>query len=336
MPKFEAASARRTGAASRVLRFEVREIDDAEPGQYGNQNRWSFHVSAPETPDESIRGSDGERVPLLPMGVDQDDPESRSRPWVEALYGRPLVNGERPQEALLIGRRMRALVVHVTDGNGKTRARISGEVAPKPFPRRGESSVDPVPEPAAPEPVDAVRRHVVARSSATTKRNSLAPGPSKRPTSGSGSSGAHTSQLTLSMRVRRHPQTWSAPASCLRTVTMTSLNRYYEPRRMPSSRPPVGGRSFRLCWPTDDGCCGCGQGHEKRDVGKAPIGRLVPNGVKRRDDRPRDDPVLVESSARTPTSASTWCAPASSWWTRTMRRPWPRRRRWGSRPPSHG
>ena len=39
-----------------------------------------------------------------------------------------------------------------------------------------------------------------------------------------------------------------------------------------------------LCWPVfgPDGQarCGCGQGHQGRDVGKAPIGRLAPNGFK--------------------------------------------------------
>jgi hypothetical protein len=35
-----------------------------------------------------------------------------------------------------------------------------------------------------------------------------------------------------------------------------------------------------LCWPAPDGTCGCGEGHRPRDVGKAPIGRLVPRGCK--------------------------------------------------------
>ena len=34
-----------------------------------------------------------------------------------------------------------------------------------------------------------------------------------------------------------------------------------------------------LCWVASQRRCGCGQGHKARDVGKAPIGYLVPNGV---------------------------------------------------------
>ena len=37
---------------------------------------------------------------------------------------------------------------------------------------------------------------------------------------------------------------------------------------------------FPACWPTDEGRCGCGQGHQVRDVGKSPIGRLVAHGHK--------------------------------------------------------
>ena len=37
---------------------------------------------------------------------------------------------------------------------------------------------------------------------------------------------------------------------------------------------------FPLCFPTADGACGCGSGHQGRDVGKAPIGRLAPHGLE--------------------------------------------------------
>lgn len=35
-----------------------------------------------------------------------------------------------------------------------------------------------------------------------------------------------------------------------------------------------------LCWPADDGSCGCGGGHTGRDIGKAPYGKFAPHGVK--------------------------------------------------------
>lgn len=37
---------------------------------------------------------------------------------------------------------------------------------------------------------------------------------------------------------------------------------------------------FPICWPTPEGTCGCGGSHQGRDIGKAPIGRLAPQGVK--------------------------------------------------------
>src|SRR5688500_10281021 len=33
------------------------------------------------------------------------------------------------------------------------------------------------------------------------------------------------------------------------------------------------------CYPVE-GACGCGGGHQGHDIGKAPIGRLAPNGIK--------------------------------------------------------
>ena len=45
-----------------------------------------------------------------------------------------------------------------------------------------------------------------------------------------------------------------------------------------------------LCGPADDGQCGCGEGHQEHEVGKAPIGRLVPNGVK----DATTDPAVIE------------------------------------------
>ena len=42
MPKFEAASAGGPVLEPGNYILEVHEIDDAEPGQYGDQNRWSF------------------------------------------------------------------------------------------------------------------------------------------------------------------------------------------------------------------------------------------------------------------------------------------------------
>ena len=41
-----------------------------------------------------------------------------------------------------------------------------------------------------------------------------------------------------------------------------------------------GERIFPVCFPDPVGGCGCGQGHKGHDIGKAPIGRLAPNGFK--------------------------------------------------------
>jgi hypothetical protein len=135
--------------------LEVDRFEDAGVGQFGPQIKWMYRVSDPTTPDEPIRGSDGEPYLLFQWSSPKPTPRSKCRPWIEALYGRPLAKGEQPQEKHLVGRRMRALVVHVTDGNGNTHARISGEIAPKPYPRRGEQAVEPVPEPSAAEAPDA-------------------------------------------------------------------------------------------------------------------------------------------------------------------------------------
>ena len=43
-------------------------------------------------------GRDGEPYRFYQWAATKPTPKSKSRPWVEALYGRPLVNGERPQE----------------------------------------------------------------------------------------------------------------------------------------------------------------------------------------------------------------------------------------------
>ena len=40
------------------------------------------------------------------------------------------------------------------------------------------------------------------------------------------------------------------------------------------------GPVLALCYPNEDGGCDCGEGHTGRDIGKAPIGALMPNGVK--------------------------------------------------------
>jgi len=126
--------------------LEADNIEDAEPGQYGPQLRWSFKVSDAVTPDEPIRGADAEPYRFFQWTGTRPTPRSRCRQLIEALYGRPLINGERPRADLIIGRRMKVLIVHVDDANGKPRARISGEVPPKPFPRHGEDVVEPVPE----------------------------------------------------------------------------------------------------------------------------------------------------------------------------------------------
>ncbi len=144
--------------------LQLIDIEDAEPGQYGPQHRWSFTVSRPEAPDEPILGTDGKPFNYFHWFGTMPTLRSRCRPVIEALYGRPLVTGERPRADLMIGRRMKALIVHVTDANGKTRARISAEIAPKPFPRKGESTVDPVPEPdvpQAPHPDQEARRREI-------------------------------------------------------------------------------------------------------------------------------------------------------------------------------
>ena len=127
--------------------LELLRIEDAEGGQYGPQVRWSFAVTEPEAPDQPLLGSDGEPYVFYQWSSTTMKPGSKGRPWVEAIYGRPLANGERPRPDLMIGRRMKVLIVHVSDANGKTRARISSEVAPKPYPRCGEQSVEPIPQP---------------------------------------------------------------------------------------------------------------------------------------------------------------------------------------------
>jgi hypothetical protein len=129
--------------------LELQDIEDAEPGQFGPQYRWSFWASHPKTPDDPIRGSDGQPYIFYQWTGTKPTPKSRCRPLIEALYGRPLHLGEFPRADLMIHRRMKVLIIHVNDPNGKTRARISTEVAPKPFPCRGASAVEAVPEPEA-------------------------------------------------------------------------------------------------------------------------------------------------------------------------------------------
>lgn len=127
--------------------LEVAEVVAAKEGQYGPQVEWHFHPSYPETPQDLLIGGDGNEYTFRAWSSGKMTPTSKARAWIEALYGRPLEKGERPEVKALIGRRMKTLIVHKIPEDGRVRAHISGEVDPKPYPRRGEQEVQPIPRP---------------------------------------------------------------------------------------------------------------------------------------------------------------------------------------------
>ena len=242
------------------------------------------------------------------MGRDEADPRSRCRPTgSRPCTGGRSSTGERPGADLMIGGRMKALIVHLTRRH-RTARRGRGSAPRSPLSHtRAEAKTRwsgcrhrPSRSPRN------RRRLVVARFSATTHRNRLAPGPSKRPTSGSDSSGAHT--CAASRRSPSPPRRWVTIASSyLGMVTMTSPTDTTN-LAVALALAARGWPVLPLCWPTDDGSCGCGQGHEqaRRREGARSAGWFR-TGSRTRRPTPRRSSA-GGASARTPTSASTWCA----------------------------
>ena len=99
--QFEAASDGGPVLEPGTYILETDSIEDAEPGQYGPQLSWSFKVSDAVTPDEPIRGADAEPYRFFQWTGTRPTPRSRCRQLIEALYGRPLINGERPRADLM-------------------------------------------------------------------------------------------------------------------------------------------------------------------------------------------------------------------------------------------
>jgi hypothetical protein len=111
----------------------VVDIADGEANQFGDSLKWIFHVANPASPEEPILGTDGKPYEYWQFSSPKMTPRAKARRWVEALLGRPLDAGTRPNPTALLGRRMVATVVHEEDDEGNLRARIPSNSKPKGF-----------------------------------------------------------------------------------------------------------------------------------------------------------------------------------------------------------
>lgn len=154
------------GAATDKAQFELLPVREyiwtlwdmsLETGQYGEQVKWVWLISNPETPDEYICRNDGVEREIWQFSKPSIAKGSRARAWTEALMGRELRNGEEPDDSDLIKHRMVATLVHKPNKNDPTikREAISEEIPPRPYRPEGSRqrptgagtvSADPTPE----------------------------------------------------------------------------------------------------------------------------------------------------------------------------------------------
>lgn len=132
------------GAASEKAQFELLPVREyiwtlwdmtSETGQYGEQVKWVWLISNPETPDEYICKNDGNEREIWQFTKPSLAKGSRARSWAEALMGRELRNGEEPDDTDLIRHRMVGMLVHKPNKSDPTikREAISDEIPCRPY-----------------------------------------------------------------------------------------------------------------------------------------------------------------------------------------------------------
>jgi hypothetical protein len=120
----------------------LRDLSREEQGQFGPSICWKFAVADVASPQQNRIADDGEEYQFWAWTSTKLSPRAKARPYAEALLGRQLAEGEKLNPAELIGRSMKAMIVHETGEDGKVRAKISQEVKPTPF---GQAAAKPAP-----------------------------------------------------------------------------------------------------------------------------------------------------------------------------------------------
>ena len=101
----------------KLVRFEDLGVSTfAEPGDPNPPHsiRWAFLVARPDSSTEPLLGMDGQRFELFGYTSTATGKKSKARPWLQALLGRELSEGEKgadlAREAL--GRKAWAMLDH--------------------------------------------------------------------------------------------------------------------------------------------------------------------------------------------------------------------------------
>jgi hypothetical protein len=117
------------GAASEKPQFELIPMGEyvwtlaelvSETGQFGEQVKWIFLLSALSSPDAYITKDNGDAREVWQFTKPSLSKGSRAREWAEALLGHELKNGEEPDDSDLERRRMIAYLGHKANKNDPT------------------------------------------------------------------------------------------------------------------------------------------------------------------------------------------------------------------------
>jgi hypothetical protein len=127
----------------------LRDLSREEQGQFGPSICWKFAVADVASPQQNRIADDGEEYQFWAWTSTKLSPRAKARPYAEALLGRQLAEGEKLNPAELIGRSMKAMIVHETGEDGKVRAKISQEVKPTPFGQAAPAAAKPAANGAA-------------------------------------------------------------------------------------------------------------------------------------------------------------------------------------------
>lgn len=131
--------------------LQLQSLEDAEPGQYGNRMKWTFHCWHLETGEQVVNEQDGEVFEWWQTTSESIAERSTARPWVEALLGRKIQAGDDAgaisQE--IVGKSMEAYVApnerdYTTILRAKPRVAKAGtKRAAAPPPGDDEPTADP-------------------------------------------------------------------------------------------------------------------------------------------------------------------------------------------------
>ncbi len=106
---------------------KVSRLEEAESQLYGNtQVKWVFNVASPD--GKPMMGSSGQPVELWQFTSKNltKHPKNLTRPWLEALLGRDLHDGEdgAPLAKEVIGKKAMVFIDQIPNQNGVTRNKI--------------------------------------------------------------------------------------------------------------------------------------------------------------------------------------------------------------------